>query len=117
MLESFTADYQAAVENKNAPDYGAPVAVHAIAGRYGSAIMVEFSDGRYLSPFFNQNDSEGDCYGDNGGECGAPGECEFGWCNSDRFAIEQDANEWLDNMSGATDWYEGEWVDSSPSHV
>ena len=114
-LQAFTGDYLAAVENGNAPDYGNPVGVLASIGAYGTAILVEFADGRYLSPYYNQNDSEGDCWGNVGGECGTPGECEYGWCGSTRYEALQDAEEWLSVMSGATDWHEWEWVDAQPS--
>ena len=117
VLEQFAADYRKAVSIGNAPDYGEVVDVHAIAGRYGTAILVEFASGEYLSPYFSQNDSEGDCYGEYGGVCGAPGNCENGWCGSDRFAIAQDSDEWLDTMAGATNWSEWEWTDASPSVV
>jgi hypothetical protein len=109
-LQAFTDDYLWAIKAGNAPDYGTPTAVRADVSDYGTSIVVEFSDGRTLSPYFNQNDSEGDCGADNGDECGAPGECEFGWCGSARFEALRDADEWLDTMSGATDWSEGEWV-------
>jgi len=108
-LEEFTTDYLAAIEEGNAPDYGMPVAISAHISDYGTAIVVEFADDKKLSPYFNQNDSEGDCYGKVGGECGDPGECEFGWCGSDRFEATQDPDEWLNRMSGATDWSEGKW--------
>jgi hypothetical protein len=121
-LEQFATDYREAVKAGNAPpDYGTPVDVHAIAGKYGTAILVEFppdnGDPQYLSPFFNTSDSEGDCYGQHGGQCGAPEDCEFGWCGSDRFQVELDADEWLDSMAGAANWSEFEWIDSSPSMV
>ena len=109
-LQSFTADYLRAIKAGNAPDYGTPTNVRADIDDYGTSIVVEFPDGRILSPYFNQNDSEGDCYGNTGTECGAPGECEFGWCGSTRFEALQDADEWLDTMSCATDWSDWEWV-------
>jgi hypothetical protein len=108
-LQEFAADYRAAIEAGNAPDYGTMLGIEAVAGSYGTAILARFSDGRYLSPYFSQNDSEGDCWGNVGGECEAPGECEYGWCGSDRYAVLQDANEWLSTMSGAADWAEWRW--------
>ena len=108
-LQAFSADYRVAVEKGNAPDFGTPTAVRADVNDYGTAIVVEFPDGKRLSPYFNQHDAEGDCWGNVGGECGVPGECEFGWCGSPRFEALQDADEWLNNMSGATDWHEWEW--------
>jgi hypothetical protein len=108
-LQEFTADYLVAIEEGNAPDYGIPIAVVATVNDYGTGIYVEFSDGKRLSPYFNQYDSEGDCWGNVGSECRDPDECEFGWCGSDRFDAEQDPDEWLVVMSGATDWSEGKW--------
>jgi hypothetical protein len=108
----FTTDYLSAIDKGTAPDYGTPIAVIADVTNYGTAIVIEFPDGKKLSPYFNQNDSEGDCYGDNGGKCGAPDDCEFGWCGSDRFNATEDADAWLDGMAGATNWDEWEWLDA-----
>ena len=109
-LEIFTADYRAAIKLGNAPDYGEPVDVRVDVSGYGTSIDVVFADGRTLSPYFNQFDSEGDCWANQGDECGAPGECEYGWCDSDRFRATEDSDEWLNVMAGATDWAEWEWV-------
>ena len=112
-LQVFAQDYRDAVEDGNAPDYGEMIAIRAIAGDYGTAIVAEFHNERYLSPYFSQHDSEGDCRGDGGGECEAPDDCEYGWCGSDRFEVQQDAEEWLSVMSGATDWSEWDWAESA----
>jgi hypothetical protein len=110
-LEIFAADYRQAIKLGNAPDYGEPVDVRVDVSGYGTSIDVMFADGRTLSPYFNQSDSEGDCYGDYGGMCGAPDECEeTGYCGSDRFAALEDADEWLNMMSGAANWEQWEWV-------
>ena len=109
-LEEFTADYLAAIREGNAPDYGIPVTVSVDISEYGTGVVVEFADGKKLSPYFNTLDSEGDCYGKVGYECQDPGECEFGWCGSDRFEATQDPDEWLNGMSTATDWSEGKWL-------
>jgi len=114
-LQVFAQDYRDAVEDGNAPDYGEMIAIRAIACDYGTAIVAEFHNERYLSPYFSQHDSEGDCWGNVGGECGAPDDCEYGWCGSDRFAVQQDADEWLSVMSGATDWSEWDWAESAPN--
>ncbi len=111
-LEMFTADYRAAIKLGNAPDYGDPVDVRADVSGYGTRIDVVFADGRSLSPYYNDNDSEGDCGADvvMGGACQAPDECQYGWCDSDRFRATEDSDEWLNVMAGATDWAEWEWV-------
>jgi hypothetical protein len=87
--DEYRKDYADAIADGRAPDYG-PM-------------------DRYLSPYFSQNDSEGDCWGNVGGECQAPSECEFGWCGSDRYAVQQDAHEWLSTMSGCGIFGEWDW--------
>ena len=69
-LESFTRDYRAAIENGNAPDCGEPIGIH-VSFRHGTSIVLDFADGRTLSPYFNQAgaDSEGDCWAENGDDC------------------------------------------------
>ena len=122
-LAMWARDYRDAVDLGNAPDYGTPTEVIAIPGRYGSAIMVGFEDGSYLTPWFNQSDSEGDGCGkyDGGLPCRDPQpdgtRCEFGWCTSDRFSIERDAEEFLSIMAGATDWYDWAWEPTHPNNV
>ena len=109
-LEIFAADYRTAVKLGNAPDYGQPVVVRVDVSAYGTGFHVVFADGRTLSPYFNLHDSEGACWGDVGGTCRAPGECEYGWCGSDRFAVLEDSDAWLDGMAGATNWEKWEWT-------
>ena len=113
----YRRDYADAVADGRAPDYGPMLDIQAVAGDYGTAILARFEGGRYLSPYFTQHDSEGDCWGNVGGDCQAPGECEFGWCGSDRYAVQQDAHEWLDTMSGCGIFGEWEWVPSGPACV
>ena len=107
------ADYEKAIELGNAPDFGEPTDIYAMNGRYGSTIIFAFEDDKYLSPYFNQSNTESDCDKEN---CPIPDECEFGYCNSDYYQIEQNADEWLDVMYGATQWSEWEWVETEPAH-
>lgn len=60
-----------------------------------------------LSPYFNQmaSDCGNDCYERFGDE-----DCE-GNCTTEADEVEADESEWLVTMAGATNWYEGEWVE------
>ena len=115
-LQEFAADYREAIEAGNAPDYGTPIAVRADVNDYGTGIVVDFSDGRSLSPYHNQYDSEGDCWGNVGGECEAPNDCEYGWCGSDRYAVQENAEEWLSTMTGSG-YQPWDWIESHPNVV
>tara|TARA_Y100000310_G_scaffold191356_1_gene191333 strand:+ start:531 stop:893 length:363 start_codon:yes stop_codon:yes gene_type:complete len=116
-LQEYQTDYIEAVEEGNAPDYGTMLGIKAVAGNYGTAILARFSEDRYLSLYFNQHDAEGDCWGNVGGECEAPNDCEYGWCGSDRYAVLQDADEWLSTMSTCGIAGEWDWTESHPSVV
>ena len=126
MVDTFQADYDNAVKAGNAPaGYGSVVHAYGETDRYGAAVLiVKFTDGRKLSPYFNQNGSEGDCWGLCGEGCllsrserrAHNGDnkpvCLGGYCGSDNYSIEYDGGgEWADMMSGATEWSEGEWTE------
>ena len=115
-LQAFQANYRDAIEEGNAPDYGTMLDIKAVAGNYGTAILARYSEDRYLSLYFNKHDSEGDCWGNVGGACEAPNNCEYGWCGSDRYAVQENADEWLSTMTGSG-YQPWDWIESHPNVV
>lgn len=87
------SDYDSAVELGNAPPgYGKVADYYGQIDRMGGvALIIEFEDGRTLSPYYNQSAFD-DPDGDSDGE-----------------QVENDAHEWADNMSGATQWRDWQW--------
>ena len=124
-LAKWQTDYDKAVEQGSAPaGYGQVVRAYGETDRYGGALLiVEFADGRRLSPYYNQSGSEGDCWGESGRECllsraarrahngNNKPTCLGGYCGSDNYAIEHNgAEEWANVMSGATNWGINGWM-------
>lgn len=103
VLAMWENDYRNAIALGNAPDYGPPDAMVVVApGRYGdTAILMRFPDDRYLSVYFNQS--------------GELDPAENGTPRYEHQEAERDPREWLDIMSGATNWDHWEWVNSRPS--
>ena len=118
----WASHYYEAVKAGEAPDLGVPVAVLAVAGKFASAVLLEFADGTYLSPYYNQDDTEGVCSyrdaGPGGATCPWSGQrvgCD-GYCDSDRFRIENDPETWLDILS--QDFPQTvDWPISHPSEI
>ena len=86
--QEFQADYEKAVKLGNAPrGMGCVVKYYGSVDRYGGVtLVVEFDSGAKLAPYFEQSPEQGEVDD-----------------------IENDAREWADNMSGATEWFNWQW--------
>ena len=116
-------DYYAAVEAGEAVDLGAPVAVLAVAGKFACAVLLEFPDGTYLSPYYNDTDTEGVCqYRDARiGQVTCPWSgqrvgCD-GYCDSDRFQSENDPETWLQTLQMEGIAQSDSWTVTHPSEI